>query len=281
MRTGLCLLLLQVAIKAVSPFSLSLCASGAGLQPSRRKVIQQACAAAAVAFSSPLVLPVAPARATGLLDCPPRELHNTYYLVRAGQSTADEQGILQTHPIATLSVDSGLTRLGMQQVERAVEVLRDEMGVTGGPGVVLWHDISRRASQTAIAIAEGLSISQESIVPEYSFLVPRGVGLWEGYNATVVLPSMYAADARDWMWTPPGNDDGTPNESVERVFTRIRQLFSKLETQYSGQTIILVASDSDCLSIAQAFFTGYAALPKHSQYFHRQGEVRWLKPAQV
>jgi hypothetical protein len=46
------------------------------------------------------------------------------------------------------------------------------------------------------------------VVPEYAFLEPRGMGLWESGNVTVVLPALYRADAQDPTWRPPSNDDG-------------------------------------------------------------------------
>jgi len=50
--------------------------------------------------------------------------------------------------------------------------------------------------------------------------------------------------------------DGTPNESVADVLVRVRQVLSICETQYSGETVVLVASDSSVLSVAQAALQG-------------------------
>ena len=55
---------------------------------------------------------------------------------------------------------------------------------------------------------------------------------------------------------PPPISDGTPNESVEDVFVRVTQLMSILETQYSGETVIIVSPDSDNLSVLQAGLVG-------------------------
>lgn len=35
---------------------------------------------------------------------------------------------------------------------------------------------------------------------------------------------VYKADAADAMWRPPPNTNGTPNESVDDVFVRVRQV---------------------------------------------------------
>lgn len=51
-------------------------------------------------------------------------------------------------------------------------------------------------------------------------------------------------------------DDGTPNESVQDVFVRVTQLMSILETQYAGNTVVIVSPDSDNLSVLQAGMVG-------------------------
>ncbi len=49
---------------------------------------------------------------------------------------------------------------------------------------------------------------------------------------------MAEADAKDSLWKPLPGTDGTPNESIQDVVVRVRQLMSILETQVShGQLI--------------------------------------------
>jgi broad specificity phosphatase PhoE len=50
--------------------------------------------------------------------------------------------------------------------------------------------------------------------------------------------------------------DGTPNESVEDVLVRMRQVLSITETQYDGETVVFVAPDSSVLSVLQAALLG-------------------------
>ena len=50
--------------------------------------------------------------------------------------------------------------------------------------------------------------------------------------------------------------DGTPNESVEDVLVRVRQALSIMETQYDEGTVVIVAPDSNVLSILQAALLG-------------------------
>ena len=67
---------------------------------------------------------------------------------------------------------------------------------------------------------------------------------------------MYASDNISPDMKPPPISDGTPNESVADVFVRVTQLMSILETQYSGETVVIVSPDSDNLSILQAGLIG-------------------------
>ena len=70
------------------------------------------------------------------------------------------------------------------------------------------------------------------------------------------MHQVYAYDSISPSMKPPPISDGTPNESVEDVFVRVTQLMSILETQYSGETVIIVSPDSDNLSVLQAGLVG-------------------------
>eukprot|EP00953_Heterococcus_sp_UTEX-ZZ885_P028002 14959-Heterococcus_DN1.PRE.2 len=241
---------------------------------SRRDAVHSAVKAVGL---SALAIGLSPKPASaGLLLSPPTRLNNRYFLVRAGQSFADAAGQVQSHPIYKLHMSNGLTELGRKQAERAAASLKSLGAGVDGPGVIIWHDISSRALETANVLCEQLGIGRERVIPEYAFLEPRGMGLWESGNVTVILPALYRADAQNSLWRPPANDDGTPHESVQDVLVRVRQLMSKLETQYSGEDIVLVSPDSDCLSILQAFVLGEDFFGLHSKFFIRSGEVRPL-----
>jgi len=66
---------------------------------SRRHLLSSSAAAAALAAVGGPATPL-PAAASGLLQFPvnPNDLHNTYYLVRAGQSEAEAAGYVLTNP---------------------------------------------------------------------------------------------------------------------------------------------------------------------------------------
>lgn len=80
------------------------------------------------------------------------------------------------------------------------------------------------------------------------------------------------------MRPPRAGSDGTPNESVADVVVRGRQLLSLLETQYQGESVVIVSPDSDNLSALQAAVLG-ADLRGHRRFGFLAGEARVLQLA--
>ncbi|XP_048563900.1 uncharacterized protein LOC125544314 [Triticum urartu] len=229
--------------------------------------------------ASPLPLALSPAAASarGLFRMPPPGLANRYFLVRAGESVYEGQGLLRTNPVAKTSVDSGLSPAGLRQAARAALELR-RLGACEDD-CWIWPSITQRAYQAAEIIAVANSINRSKIVPEYSFLDARGLGAYEGKRLEA-LPEVYASDNISPDIKPPPTYDGTPNESVADVFVRVTQLMSILETQYSGDTVVIVSPDSDNLSILQAGLIGLD-LRRHDSLFFQPGEVRAVDPASI
>ncbi|CAL9084325.1 unnamed protein product [Musa textilis] len=184
---------------------------------------------------------------------PPARLANRYFLVRAGESVYESAGVLRTNPVAKTSVDSGLSPEGARQTARAALELK-RLGACED-SCWIWPSITQRSYQAAEIIASVNSIDRSRIVPEYSFLDARGLGAFEGRNLGSIS-EVYESDSLSPDNKPPPVDDGTPNESVADVFVRVTQLMSILETQYSGDTVIIVSPDSDNLSVLQAGLVG-------------------------
>ncbi|KAG0575572.1 hypothetical protein KC19_5G013500 [Ceratodon purpureus] len=215
---------------------------------------------------------VRPAHASGLLQMPPVRLVNRYYLVRSGESTFETRGLINTNPVAKTSVDSGLSEEGKKQTVQAAKSLR-ELGACDD-SCWIWPSITQRAYQTAEIIAYVNNINRSRIVPEYSFLDARGLGAYEGKGLAAVN-EVYDIDALSSNLRPPPYTDGTPNESVVDVFVRVTQLMSILETQYFNETIVIVAPDSDNLSVLEAGLTGLD-LRRHRELAYAPGEVRFV-----
>ncbi|EXB87873.1 hypothetical protein L484_015003 [Morus notabilis] len=215
--------------------------------------------------------------ARGLFQMPPVRLTNRYFLVRAGESEFESLGIINTNPVAKTSVDSGLSERGKKQTVKAAFELK-EMGACE-KGCWIWPSITQRAYQAAEIIASFNGIGRSYIVPEYSFLDARGLGAYEGKSLDSVS-EVYASDSISPTTKPPPIDDGTPNESVADVFVRVTQLMSILETQYSGDTVIIVSPDSDNLTVLQAGLLGLD-LRRHRELSFAPGEVRFVDPSSI
>ncbi|KAI4336130.1 hypothetical protein L6164_014698 [Bauhinia variegata] len=218
----------------------------------------------------PIAEPVAGAR--GLFQMPPPRLTNRYFLVRAGESEFESKGVVNTNPVAKTSVDSGLSETGKKQSIRAAFDLK-KMGACEN-SCWIWPAITQRAYQTAEIIASVNGINRSLIVPEYSFLDARGLGAYEGKSLESVS-EIYASDSISPNNKPPPIDDGTPNESVADVFVRVTQLMSILETQYSGDTVVIVSPDSDNLTVLQAGLVGLD-MRRHRDLSFAPGEVRFV-----
>ncbi|KAK1320868.1 hypothetical protein QJS10_CPA03g00411 [Acorus calamus] len=177
-----------------------------------------------------------------------------YYLVRAGESEFERLGTINTNPVAKTSVDSGLSEEGKEQTLAAVVSLR-RAGACGG-SCWIWPSITQRAYQTAEIIAAVLTLVGLAAIlcQNTAFWMPVA---WEHSRDSLdSVSEVYASDSISPNIKPPPMYDGTPNESVSDVFVRVTQLMSVIETQYSGDTIVIISPDSDNLTILQAGLIG-------------------------
>eukprot|EP00878_Enallax_costatus_P029797 GHUV01032354.1.p1 GENE.GHUV01032354.1~~GHUV01032354.1.p1 ORF type:complete len:196 (+),score=38.97 GHUV01032354.1:435-1022(+) len=170
---------------------------------------------------------------------------------------------------------AGLSNRGKAQVVRQTIPAMQTLGVCGDAGCWIWPSITQNAYQTAEIIAGLLSVGRSRIVPEYSFLDARGVGALDGLRVATAYQQVFEGDQLDANWKPPKGYDGTPNESAADVLTRMRQVMSVTETQYSGEDIVFIAPDSDTLSVLQAAVLG-VDIRRHKELGFRAGEVRPL-----
>jgi broad specificity phosphatase PhoE len=91
-----------------------------------------------------------------------------------------------------------------------------------------------------------------------------------------VQPILHAGDSSSPLWRPPRGYDGTPNESVQDVMVRVRQVLSIMETQYDEELIVIVAPDTQVLSILQSAVQGID-LRDHWSLAYRPAETRVLE----
>lgn len=212
---------------------------------------------------------------SGLRVFPLREpLTNSYFLMRACQTKADAADVTTVNPIDRLSIEKlGLTRVGVDTAMLAANAL-ERAGVADDAW--LWPSITVSAYETAEVLASQMRVRRDRIVPEFSFLDARGVGAMDGQPLSQVNRLVAEQDRRDPFWKPEPGVDGTPNDSAEDVFVRVRQLISKLETQYFGENIVVISPDSDTLSVWQATVMGQQ-LSEHPGFAYVPGEIRKVR----
>lgn len=227
------------------------------------------------------IIPIPTAEAGMLLFPLPYPLKNNIVLMRAGECYADSRHETQTNPVKKLRQDNSLTPTGREQVIEASKKL-EEMGFQPS---YIWVSNTERAYESAVILAREIQLGQNRIVPEFSFLDARGVGAYEGKNDELTWAEIHKNDETVGIsYRPPFNTDGTPSDSVSTVLVRMNQLVSTIESLYSGENVVIIAPDSENLSVLQAALSSETpdeSLPQHSVYAYKNGETRLLQPLVV
>lgn len=146
-------------------------------------------------------------------------METTFYLIRHGESLANQQNRLCGH------ADWDLTDLGREQARRTAQLLQD-MPVD----VVLSSDLLR-AYHTAQAVADlkGLDVVTD---PGFREIF---VGHWEGQLEADVIanePELLAAWRKELKHVPDG-------ESVQDLYARVRAALDRAAQRYAGKSIVI------------------------------------------
>ena len=172
--------------------------------------------------------------------------HNTYFVIRHGESTANAMGLIVSHPEHALD-DFGLTELGCKQVTEAVQA-----STLNESTLIVSSDYSRALSSALIA--QELIGAKPALVD--SRLRERDFGELELEH--------HDHYAQVWEFDLNPNSVNLYNvETVNMVLSRVLTAIEDLEERYVNQTILIV-SHGDVLQILLAFHLGLEA--KH----HRQ-----------
>jgi len=197
-----------------------------------------------------------------------------YVFMRAGTSLLEEEDIWSTNPLFLTNAESSLSEKGIAEVELACQKLK-EMDV---PVSVIKYSFSKSSMDSAEVAKNILRLGQNKVVPEFNFMDPRAIGRWDGMSISQTLPAIVALDeleaGKDGKGgRPPPNDDGTPHETLADQSVRLRQLLSLLETNYSGDTILVVFPDATGPALLSAMMAGIPYSEVHRLDF-APGEVR-------
>lgn len=210
----------------------------------------------------------------------PNTLHNKYYFLRHGQSTANVDSIISSNRFELAYTDKhGLTELGYQQGRKsAPEVLDLLISANGDHNKVIFVSSPfARARQTAQACLDGMAKLQHSVQVETEIQLQDG--LMERYFGRLDGEAIYTYA---YVW-PLDKFNVTHTafdvESVASVCHRFRQLIVDLEAQYPpalATNHIVLVGHADVLQIAQLYAAGAANVGDFSSYRFQNGEVRMM-----
>eukprot|EP00977_Amphora_coffeiformis_P011144 scaffold2657_cov89-Amphora_coffeaeformis.AAC.38 len=238
-------------------------------QPSRRQWLSSV----AAVTSSTLLLPTMPSHAA-LLQFPCAKLKNRYHFMRAGTSELEAEGIYASNALFLTNRENALTDQAQDSVVQACRIMRE----AGELPTVAYHSLAANGMDTADLVARTLLLARDRLLPEFTYLDPRGIGLWDNsqYQTTrLAIAAMDNAEAGpDGLGgRPPANDDGTPNETLGDQFIRLRQFFSLQESRTSGESILVIFPDGTGPALASAMIAGIPLNQCHALEY-APGEIR-------
>jgi len=131
---------------------------------------------------------------------------------------------------------------------------------------------------TADLLATTLIMARDRVLPEFTYLDQRGVGLWDSGDFNIVEPAVWAMDYMEagrqgTGGRPPPNEDGTPNETLGDQFVRLRQFLSLQESRTSGENILVIFADGTSPALLSAMVAGIPFKDVHALHME-PGEVR-------
>lgn len=190
-------------------------------------------------------------------------LRNRYYLMRHGESRANEAGLIVSRPENGLRDEFGLSEQGREQVREAA--LRTQLSRRA----LIYSSDFARTRETAAIVSSLWGAESYNSTPA---LRERDFGSWE-LTSSENYEKVWRADRESWQartCSPPVRVNGV--ETPMEVFCRVSRLLALTEYHHEDEDIVLV-SHGDTLQILQ---TGFLELPPH-----RHREVPHLQTAEI
>ena len=187
-------------------------------------------------------------------------LANRYFGMRHGQSLANLEKIIVSHPQNGID-DYGLNEQGIIQVRESVQ-----SDPRLGSHLLIVSSDFKRARQSAEITHELLGCTNPLCLDER--LRERNFGEWE-LTPDSAYPLVWARDEID----PDNVDKGV--ESPNQVMQRVSALVYEFEQTHSGATILMV-SHGDALQILQTAFSKQDASNHRRQQHLQTAEIRRL-----
>jgi broad specificity phosphatase PhoE len=162
-------------------------------------------------------------------------LHNRYYLMRHGESKANAEDKIISHPSNALGDLYGLTGLGRQQV---IEAAKNSKLTSE---TIIYTSDYMRAKESAELVSQTLNAQVMHISTD---LRERDFGEWEG-KPTANYEAIWQNDSEA--------KDNTGVESPDEILDRTTKLITEIEAEYKDRQVLLVAH-GDTLQILQCGF---------------------------
>jgi len=254
---------------------------GMALSPviNRRDVFSNSAKALFAGLATPFLLdPTDPANALLMkfpVDDPNTQpLKNRYHFLRAGTSELEVEGIYSTNPLFLTNRDNALSDKGYDSLKGVIPLLKE----TANQPTVAYHSLAANGMDTGDYIARELKLGRDRLLPEFTYLDQRGIGLWDSNEEEIIRPAVWAMDKLEagnegFEGKPPANTDGTPNDSLHDQFTRLRQFLSLQETRTAGETILVIFPDGTGPALLSCMIAGIPYSEVHALEF-KPGELR-------
>jgi hypothetical protein len=199
-------------------------------------------------------------------------LKNIYHFLRAGPSELELQGIYSTNALFVTNRENAMHPSGEAIIDQALEVMRQQ------PPTIAYHSLAANGMDTGDYIARQLQLGREKLLPEFTYLDQRGIGLWNDSDETIVKPAVWALDyleagERGMNGRPPPTVDGTPNETLNDQFVRLRQFLSLQESRTAGDVILVIFPDGTGPALLSCMIAGIPYKDCHALEF-QPGEIR-------
>jgi probable phosphoglycerate mutase len=189
---------------------------------------------------------------------PLNHLANRYFAMRHGQSIANLEQIIVSHPRNGID-DYGLSEQGVNQVRESIQ-----SDPRLGSNLLIVSSDFKRARQSAEIAHELLGCVNPLCFDER--LRERHFGEWE-LTPDSAYPLVWVRDEID----PDNSDKGV--ESPNQVMQRVSAVVYDYETKHSGATILMV-SHGDALQILQTAFSKQDASNHRRQQHLQTAEIR-------
>jgi len=113
--------------------------------------------------------------------------------MRSGESLLEASNILETNPLFLTNRDAALSPRGISQVMNACDEM---LKIDINPSVVV-YSIAAMTSDTANIVSQKLHVAYNRMVPEYTYLDPRGIGLWNNFELKSTEAAIRSFDATE------------------------------------------------------------------------------------